>query len=324
MEGAKSSPAANSRPGAFSKSQPGEKTASNSTANPSCREQQRNKTDQAGRPKGGGPASSGSASSGGGAPRRASSTSATKSARDSSDTAGGPASRESPRTSDKNAKAFEQDKRGKPLPVHSNQSSVKGTGDRLSAHSEEDLLKGLTLQAVWSENVEFTSLMNAALKIARLSPTASDLDWNESYHTFLQLFSMSRARLARQKSILQARQCDLEDILADERSIRQSVADCERAIVEAQRCLAKAKRHRRNREQYEALALEVSRKASVADLEVAQTEELERKGRAEKKAKLVEEQIATRQRQTQVVLKAASDLLQASQSSSGSTTKAKG
>ncbi|CBZ49677.1 conserved hypothetical protein [Neospora caninum Liverpool] len=259
MEGAKSSPAANSRPGAFSKSQPGEKTASNSTANPSCREQQRNKTDQAGRPKGGGPA-----------------------------------------------------------------SSVKGTGDRLSAHSEEDLLKGLTLQAVWSENVEFTSLMNAALKIARLSPTASDLDWNESYHTFLQLFSMSRARLARQKSILQARQCDLEDILADERSIRQSVADCERAIVEAQRCLAKAKRHRRNREQYEALALEVSRKASVADLEVAQTEELERKGRAEKKAKLVEEQIATRQRQTQVVLKAASDLLQASQSSSGSTTKAKG
>ncbi|EPR57685.1 Tho complex subunit 7 [Toxoplasma gondii TgCatPRC2] len=318
MEGAKSSSATNSRQGVFPKSQPGDKSTSNSTAPSSSREQQRNKNEQANRVKGGGLASSGpAANGGGGTPRWGSGTSASKSCtRESSDAAADPGSRQSPRPSDKNTKVFE-DKRGRTLSVNSNQPGMKGT-DRLSAHSEEDLLKGLTLQAIWSENVELTSLMNAALKIARLSPTASDLDWNESYHTFLQLFSMSKARLARQKSILQARQRDLEDILADERSIRQSVEDCERAIVEAQKCLAKAKRHRRNREQYEALALEVSKKASVADLKVAQAEEMERKAKAEKKAKFVEEQVATRQRQTQVVLKAASDLLQASQNSSAS------
>nr|CAJ20337.1 hypothetical protein TgIa.0840 [Toxoplasma gondii RH] len=225
MEGAKSSSATNSRQGVFPKSQPGDKSTSNSTAPSSSREQQRNKNEQANRVKGGGLASSGpAANGGGGTPRWGSGTSASKSCtRESSDAAADPGSRQSPRPSDKNTKVFE-DKRGRTLSVNSNQPGMKGT-DRLSAHSEEDLLKGLTLQAIWSENVELTSLMNAALKIARLSPTASDLDWNESYHTFLQLFSMSKARLARQKSILQARQRDLEDILADERSIRQSVED---------------------------------------------------------------------------------------------------
>ncbi|PFH31640.1 hypothetical protein BESB_026140 [Besnoitia besnoiti] len=258
MDASKASAAAVSRPTNFTKSQPGDKGSSTSSASTSSRDPQRTKSDQTGKPKGGGTT-----------------------------------------------------------------SSAKGGGDRLPAHSEEDLLKGLTLQALWGENVEFTSLMNAALKIARLSPTAPDVDWNDSYHAFLQLFAMSKARLARQKSIMQARQRDLEDILADERSIRQSVANCERAIAEAQRCLAKAKRHRRNREQYEALAFDVSKKATVADLEVAQAEELERKSRAEKRAKLVEDQISTRQRQTQVVLKAASDLLQASQGTPAPVTKPK-
>lgn len=54
---------------------------------------------------------------------------------------------------------------------------------------------------------------------------ASDADWSEAYQNFVQLFGMSKARLARQKSILQARQYDLEDVLAGERAMRDAVTE---------------------------------------------------------------------------------------------------
>lgn len=54
---------------------------------------------------------------------------------------------------------------------------LKSGVDRLPPHSEEDLLRGLTLQAIWSENVEVTSLMNAAFKIARYIFSSQTCTW---------------------------------------------------------------------------------------------------------------------------------------------------
>ncbi|KAF8822066.1 hypothetical protein IE077_001134 [Cardiosporidium cionae] len=169
----------------------------------------------------------------------------------------------------------------------------------------------LSIQQIWQERPEISMLSVATLNLCHLGPFDSDEEWNWAIEELETLVNNIKFRISRKVTTLRSRREDYTFLRKQEEHLKESVLQTKKAIEGAKQQLMMSKQNRKNREEYEKMSKEISKRASLSEINIAKDLEYQQKALAEEKANTLQAGIEFRLRQAAIVLQAAEDLKKA-------------